>query len=138
MRTFIHKCRSKWYTHHIYTIFTNIHTNATRRLFVFLIQYTIYFNFHPLDLYARSQCTPAKPAKWCANSEQQTKHNGFSQLNQMHVLQYPYDMCVNPLALTERQREKKKGAIDFNDEDIGRNVKFESFGNLRNFHWLDK
>lgn len=59
----------------------------------------------------------------------------------------PNDMCVNPLALTERgiekEREKKKGAIDFNDENIGRNVKFEymngkSFGNLRNFHWLGK
>lgn len=31
----------------------------------------------------------------------------------MHVLQYPYDMCENPLALAEREKTKR---VHFYDE----------------------
>lgn len=57
---------------HIIYIYTYTHASKMRRLFAFCINK--YFNFHPLVVYARSQCTPVKQAKWCANSEQRTSN----------------------------------------------------------------
>lgn len=60
-------------THNILYLHIHTHTHKCNALLVCLFNiHLLYFNFHPLVVYARSQCTPVKQAKWCANIEQRT------------------------------------------------------------------